>query len=179
MLKDLRKQRKELDERIKAIKSGEDDSQMNSRRIREEFNQAKYEARHLLGDFREVEQNFRKLKEEIQRKHLIEQETRGNIVGFTLDSEEELNQSDQGASFDAFWDFARSPSRKDEFRKIVDHLLELEETAGLEDAQYFRGYIYNLNNAAGKVLRSNRRMIEQLRRILDEDTVAENRGYRL
>ncbi len=175
LLKELKKQRKELDERIKAIKSGEDLERMSGRRIREHYNLAKMEARHLLGDFREVEQNFRTIKKEIQRRHLVEQESRGQIVGFTLDAEEELNQSDQGASFEAFWDFARSPEKKDEFRLIVQRLYALEDIAGMEDDHYFISYVHKLMNAASKVLRSNRRMVEQLRRVLDEDTVAENR----
>ena len=175
LLKELKRQRKELEERILAIESGEDPPRMSGRQMREQYNLAKMEARHLLGDFREVEQNFRSIKKEIQRRHLVEQESRGQIVGFTLDAEEELNQSDQGASFEAFWDFARSPKRKDEFRLLVDYLYSLQEIVDLEDDQYFKGYVHNLNNAASKVLRSNRRMIEQLRRVLDEDTVAENR----
>lgn len=175
LLKELKRQRKELDARINAIKAGEDLDRMSGRQIREQYNLAKMEARHLLGDFREVEQNFRTIKKEIQRRHLLEQETRGQIVGFTLDAEEELNQSDQGASFEAFWEFARSPQKKDEFKLIAQRLYALEEIAGMEDDHYFIGYDNKLMKAASKVLRSNRRMVEQLRRVLDEDTVAENR----
>jgi len=64
-IKELHRQKKEINRQIKAIEGGEI-PMLDSREIRERYIQFSRIARELLGDFRTVEHNFRELDRSVQ-----------------------------------------------------------------------------------------------------------------
>lgn len=58
--------------------------------------------RELLGDFRLVEENFKKIAQDIAEQQTNPDLTRGAIVGRMLDADEALKNSEQGQSFYGF-----------------------------------------------------------------------------
>jgi hypothetical protein len=60
-------------------------------------------ARELLGDFRLVEENFKRIAQQIAEQHAKPEYTKGAILGHMLDADDALKKSEQGQSFYAFW----------------------------------------------------------------------------
>jgi Protein of unknown function (DUF3375) len=176
-LAQLREQRAALDEQIAVIEqSGRVENRYNPTQLRERFLEASALARQLLRDFRLVEDRFRALARSIQEAQMQPGMRKGTVVEYVLDTDAELKNSDQGRSFYTFWEFLISPSQSDEFQQLLDGLTTLAELRSSlrEDhlIQRLPGYLV----AAGeKVVLSNARLAEQLRRLLDEQMRAENR----
>jgi hypothetical protein len=97
-------------------------------------------------------------------------------VEFVLDADEELKASDQGRSFYSFWEFLMSPSQGDELKNLLEELDSLDELRGALDDDHLLPHLPGYLVTAGeKIVHSNSRLAEQLRRLLDEQTLAENR----
>ena len=71
--------------------------------INERYAQVLGTARELLSDFRQVEENFKRVAREIAERQALPGITKGAIVGHLLDSHDALRDSEQGQSFFAFW----------------------------------------------------------------------------
>ena len=108
-------------------------SLLNSTQIKEKFFWVNNEARKLLSDFRQVEQNFKDITHSIKEKQLKEALIKGMIVGFVLDADDSLKDSDQGKSFYAFWKFLMSPSKQEELKYLIERVYDLPDIRGLED----------------------------------------------
>lgn len=166
----------ELEREIERIRlTGQVDT-MGSTQVRERFLEANDLARALLADFREVEHNFKQITRQIQQEGLLQGVAKGDIVGHVLDADEALKVSDQGQSFYAFWRFLLSPERQADFERYVDavyHLPEVEALGG--EHTTLRRTQSALINAGDKVVQSNHRLADQLRRLLDERNLSENR----
>jgi hypothetical protein len=66
-----------------------------------------------------VGRHFRRVTENISVQH-SSAETRGAIVGRTLDAQEQLRESSQGQRFYAFWDFLLALERRREFAELIE-----------------------------------------------------------
>ena len=143
--------------------------------INERFASVLETARELLGDFREVERHFRRVTENISVQH-SSSETRGAIVGRTLDAQEQLRESSQGQSFYAFWDFLLAPERRKEFAELIELAYALPALADdLRNDVFLRRLQFSLRTEGSKVVASNERLVAQLRRVLDARQSAERR----
>jgi len=172
----LKKQKENIDAEIEKIKSTGQVELLNSTQIKEKFFWVNGEARKLLSDFRQVEQNFKDITRSVQQKQLKEALIKGKIVGFVLDADETLKDSDQGKSFYAFWRFLMSPSKEEELKHLIESVYNLPVIRALEaDDKFLKKIKKNLLEAGDKVIRSNHRLSEQLRKILDEKNLQENR----
>jgi hypothetical protein len=176
-LAQLEKQRADLDAQIEQIReTGRVENLYTPTQVRERFFEASQLARQLLRDFRLVEEKFRDIARSIQEAQLQPGMRKGTLVEYVLNADEELKASDQGRSFYSFWEFLMSPTQNDDLKEVLEALGTLDELQGAlyEDhlLQRLSGYLV----AAGeKVVHSNSRLAEQLRRLLDEQAVAENR----
>ncbi|MBE3561016.1 MAG: DUF3375 domain-containing protein [Ktedonobacteraceae bacterium] len=175
-LEQLERQRAELDRQIEKIYETETvDHLLTPLQLRERFMDASNLARQLLRDFRLVEEKFRDIARHLQQEQLRPGVRKGELVEFVLDADADLKASDQGRSFYTFWEFLRSPSQSDELKYLLEQLTALAalRTALDEDNLLLRlpGYLVE---AGEKVVQSNGRLAEQLRRLLDEHARAEN-----
>jgi hypothetical protein len=176
-LAQLEQQRAELDEQIELIRqTGRVDNLYTSTQVRERFSQASQIARELLRDFRLVEETFREIARTIQKKQLQSNMRKGDLIGEVLDLDEELKASDQGRSFYSFWEFLMSPRQSDDLQELLEGLDKLDEIALVLSEERLLQRLPGYLVAAGeKIVRSNARLAEQLRRLLDEQALAENR----
>ena len=125
-------------------------------------------ARTLLGDFREVEQHFRRVTEDLLVSRKSVDVSRGQIVGQTLNAHEQLRASTQGQSFYAFWEFLIAPNGRAQFSDLVNQVYVIPELLDeLRENLLLQGLQGHLRAEGSKVLASNERLIAQLRRILD------------
>ena len=173
----LEQQRAELDTQIEQIRStGRVDNLYTPTQVRERFFEASQLARQLLRDFRLVEERFREIAHSIQAGQLQPGMRKGSLVEFVLDADEELKASDQGRSFYSFWEFLMSPSQGDDLKDLLAELENLDDLSMALDEDYLLPHLPGYLVTAGeKIVHSNSRLAEQLRRLLDEQTLAENR----
>jgi hypothetical protein len=125
-------------------------------------------ARELLGDFRLVEENFKRIAQEIAEHHAKPEFSKGAILGYMLDADDALKKSEQGQSFYAFWRLLLATERRQKFQESLQNVLALEElNERLKSNPLLKNLISHLLIEGEKVLDSHQRMSTNLRRVLD------------
>ncbi len=169
---ELRRQRHQIDDEITRIESG-DLAMLDSTGVRDRYQQFSATARELLADFREVEENFRKLDRQLREKIVGWQGGKGELLDDVLGSRESIAGSDQGRSFQGFYDFLLSRSRQEELSDLLDRVHQLTDVA--ERDPRLRQVHYDWLEAAQRTQATVRQLSEQLRRFLDDQVWFENR----
>ena len=172
-LEHLKAERDRLAAEIALIESGGDVATYSPTAIRERFADALSDLGKLQGDFRAVEDSFKSITRDVQKRNAESDGSRGEILGFALDAEDTLKTEDQGVSFYEFVRLVLSPTKQRELEGIVSRLDEIEELAEqLDGMQRIRSMMGSLSDEAEKVLRTTRRLSTTLRRLLDRRTAA-------
>jgi hypothetical protein len=113
----LEEQKKEIEAEIALLKKGQL-RPMDRTRIRERFLQADETARRLLSDFREIEENFRRLDRETRERIATSELPKDRLLDEIFGEEDAIRGSDQGRSFQAFWTFLMSPASQEELDRL-------------------------------------------------------------
>ena len=169
---ELRRQRREIDEQIARAEAGELDV-LDASAVRDRYQQFAATARELLADFREVEENFRKLDRRLREKIAGWHGGKGELLDDVLGSRETIAGSDQGRSFRAFYDFLLSQARQEELNGLLDSVHDLKDLTGKDSR--LRHIHYDWLDAAERTQAMIRQLSEQLRRFLDDQVWFENR----
>jgi flagellar motility protein MotE (MotC chaperone) len=171
-LAELDRQREAIDEQIARIKAGEI-PMLDETAVRDRYQQFAGTARELLADFREVEENFRKLDRQLREKIAGWHGGKGELLDDVLGSRESITGSDQGRSFQAFYGFLLSQARQEELSGLLDRVHSL---AGIAERDIRLRHIhYDWLDAAERTQATVRQLSEQLRRFLDDQVWFENR----
>ncbi len=128
---ELQKKKREIDSEIDKIRNG-DVSRMSDTALRDRIQQVESTARDLLRDFREVENNFRRLDKEVRERIALWDGRKGELLEEILCERDAISSSDQGRSFQAFWDFLMSLSRQAELTEMLTKVLEFDAVKELE-----------------------------------------------
>jgi hypothetical protein len=171
-LGELRRRRQELDDEIARVQAGQLDV-LEASALRDRYQQFSATARELLADFREVEENFRKLDRNLREKIATWHGAKGELLDDVLGSRETIADSDQGRSFQAFYDFLLSQARQDELNRLLESVHQLTEIS--EADPRLRHIHYDWLDAAERTQATVRQLSEQLRRFLDDQMWSENR----
>lgn len=175
-LHQLETQRDALQHEIDSIRASGQVPPSSSTEVKERFLLASELARQMRRDFAEVDQNFRAIARVLQERQLQPGVRKGELVGYMLDADAELRESDQGRSFYAFWEFLMSPSRQDVLAEMLDRIYRLPALDELvHDHPLLRQLTRALIDAGEKIVQSNYRLAEQIRRLLDDRILAESR----
>lgn len=176
-LAQLEREKAEIQAQIDAIKASGQIEHYSETQIKERFFEANDVARRLLADFREVEENFRAIARQVQERQLAVEARKGQIVHHVLEADAALKESDQGRSFYTFWEFLISTRRQEELQELLAAVYRLPDLQHVDPAQSrrLRRLKRSLIDAAAKIVESNRRLAEQLRKLLDEHNLAEAR----
>lgn len=169
---ELQRQRQDIDDQIDRIGDGQLDL-LDASAVRERYQQFSATARELLADFREVEENFRKLDRQLREKIAGWHGGKGELLDDVLGSRETISGSDQGKSFQAFYDFLLSQARQEELSGLLDSVHRLTEVTGKDPR--LRHIHYDWLDAAERTQATVRQLSEQLRRFLDDQVWFENR----
>jgi hypothetical protein len=110
-IEDLRRQQQQIEQEIARIEAG-DLSMLDPVGVRDRYQQFSATARELLADFREVEENFKRLDRQLREKIAGWHGGKGELLDDVLGSRESIAGSDQGRSFQGFYDFLLSQSRR-------------------------------------------------------------------
>lgn len=145
--------------------------------LRERYQQFASTARELLGDFREVEDNFRALDRSAREKIAGWEGGKGALLEELVTSRTDIASSDQGRSFQAFYDFLLSEGRQDELSDLLDAVQGMPQLHGdrPHEGRRIRRVHYDWADAAERTQQTVRGLSEQLRRFLDDQVWVENR----
>lgn len=150
---------------------------LDNTQIEEEFSELNRQAKSLLADFREVEENFKKIARDIYEKQSAQVYSKGGLLGLALDAWSELREKPQGKSFYAFWEFLQSDASKEEYKQLIDLLYSLLEERNINYANDpFLRFLKRYLHEHGKyVLESNDKLAEKLNRLLAEKNLMERK----
>lgn len=144
--------------------------------INERFALVLKTARELLGDFRLVEENFKRIARNIAEQHALPGITKGAIVGGMLTAHEALRQSDQGQSFFAFWELLVAEDRRRQFEQTLSRVTSLDVLdENLRSNRLLRQLISHLLVEGEQVVGSHQRLSVNLRRVLDTANLQDRR----
>ncbi len=170
-LEELRARREALDAEIAAVEAGHVPV-LEDAGVRDRYQQLSSTARELLSDFREVEENFRLLDRAAREKIASWDGSKGELLAELVGSRSEIAGSDQGRSFQSFYDFLLSESRQEELNELLAKVAALEV---VQADDRIRGIHHDWSEAADRAQRTVRQISEQLRRFLDDQVWMENR----
>ena len=171
-LVELRRRRAELDEEIARAERGEV-VVLDSVSQRDRYQQFSRTARELLSDFREVEENFRRLDRSLRQQIAGWSGSKGALLDEALGSRNSIAESDQGRSFQAFYDFLLSHQRQAELTDLLERVQGIGEMAD-HDERLARIH-FDWIDACDRTQATVRLLSEQLRRFLDDQVWLENR----
>lgn len=171
-LTELHRRRTQIDEEIKQVESG-NFALMEPSAQRDRYQQFASMARELLGDFREVEANFRKLDRQMRERVAGWDGSKGELLDEVLRDRHGIAESDQGKSFQSFYDFLLTPDRQDELAELLTRVQELEAVGDADERLRF--VHHDWLEAAEATQATVRQLSDQLRRFLDDQVWLENR----
>jgi len=173
-LRELARRRKELDDEMARIRAGEL-ALLDEVALRDRFQQLVGTARELLSDFREVEQNFRQLDRQVRERIALWDGSKGELLDEILGQRDAIADSDQGRSFQAFWDFLMSQAKQEELSLLLERVLEIPAVETLAPDRRLRRIHYDWLTAGEHTQRTVSTLSQQLRRLLDDQAWLENR----
>jgi len=171
-IEELTRRKRQVEEEIERAAAG-DLTVLGSSAVRDRYQQLAATAWELLADFREVEENFRRLDRQLREKIAGWQGGKGELLDDVLGSRESIAGSDQGRSFQAFYDFLLSQARQAELAELLTKVDALADAA--ERDPRLRRVHYDWLDAAERTQATVRQLSEQLRRFLDDQAWFENR----
>ena len=175
----LEKQRAEIDEEIARIQTTGEVKTYTSVQIQERLEEIIRNSRSLLGEFRQVEENFREILQGIYKRQSELETTKGTILGYTLDTDAKMRESSQGQSFSSFWNFIAQDTENEIAnlaRDIVQALEEHTDQASIADKgniDFLLQLKRNLYNAGHKIVDQNHTLTEKINRILKQQSANE------
>ncbi len=170
-LVELHRRRDEIEREIANVEQGRV-SVLDGSALRDRYQLFAGTARELLSDFRQVEENFRNLDRGARERIAAWQGSKGELLEGLVGDRTDISASDQGRSFQAFYDFLLSQTRQEELTRLLDKVQSLR----LPDAdRRLRTVHHDWFDAAERTQQTVRQLSEQLRRFLDDQVWLENR----
>lgn len=169
---ELHRRRQEIEEEIARVEGGAFNL-LDPSAQRDRYQQFATTARELLSDFREVEENFRQLDLRLRERIAGWTGSKGELLDEMLGNREAIADSDQGRSFQAFYDFLLSAARQEELAGLLERAHQLEEIGDADPR--LRHIHHDWLDAGERTQATVRQLSDQLRRFLDDQVWFENR----
>ena len=168
---ELERRRAEIDAEIEAVRSGSA-GLLDETAVRDRYQMFASTARELLSDFREVEENFRGLDRTAREKIAGWSGGKGELLGVLVSSRTDIAASDQGRSFQAFYDFLLSEQRQEELAELTAAVQRMPAVSADRRLRFIH---HDWAEAAERTQQTVRNLSEQLRRFLEDRVWIENR----
>jgi len=178
-LEELEKQKQAIDEEIRKIKIGGFVPIYEDYQVKSRYEDVNRLANELIGDFKEVEDNFKEITRRIYERQQQVNLSKGQMLAETFDALYELRATDQGKSFYAFWQFMLDDAGQADFQKLTKEVYQVLEDRGIEVAsRSLRKLKTLLHLAARKVLEKNGILADKLSREIIAKDQLESRKTR-
>lgn len=172
----LEDQKDAIQREIDALNLGRPVDVYKPSQIRERFQMVVGLLKTLQSDFRAVEERFYDIAMRVQQDQQAALESRGQILGNAMDSEDLLKTEDEGISFYAFIAFLFSPDGQQTLRETIDEVVRLEAIQNeRESIDRLRSMVKSLLREADKVLKTNERLSTSLRKLLNLEAAEDRR----
>jgi hypothetical protein len=180
-LSELEKRKQAIEEEIRKIKVDGYVDTYEDYQIESRFEEVNRLANELIGDFKEVEDNFKEITRKIYERQQAADLTKGKLLSETFDALYALKNTNQGKSFYAFWQFMLDDSSQTEFQRLTRELYLILEDREIETTtRSLRKLKTLLHTAARKVLDKNGILAEKLsREIVAKDQLESRRTREL
>ena len=173
-LRELNRRRRQIEIEIERVREG-DLPMLDETALKERFQDFMRISDDLLGDFRQVEQNFRSLDRQIRERITLSEAPKKELLDEFLGKRDEIADSDQGRSFRAFWDFLMSEDHREEFSSLLDRVLTLAPIKEMNPGRRTRRVHYDWMDAGDHTQKTVRDLSRQLRQYLDDRAHLEDR----
>ncbi|MBO1519642.1 DUF3375 domain-containing protein [Oceanisphaera pacifica] len=166
----LQARKAEIEQEIIAVELGQD-SGFSDTQIRERLFLLANMSRQLLGDFRQVEANFRSLDKETRKTISLRGGHKGEVLDHIFSHQDVIDDSDEGQSFSAFFELLMTPQLRDSMRHNLQQLLDQEQGKVLVQQDALLSHLYSyLLEAGAKVHGTRQQITDQLRRYIQEQS---------
>jgi len=178
-IEELEKKKEEIESEIRQIRREGFVKTYENYQIQDRFEGVTRLANELVGDFKEVEDNFKAIVRDIYEKQSDNLLTKGKILQYTFDALDELKGRNQGKSFYAFWNFLIDDASQEELKFLVSEVYKILEDRGIDHTEKFLRKLKTLLHQAGrKVLDSNNLLADKLTRVITEKDLLERKQAR-
>ncbi|MBU1621648.1 MAG: DUF3375 domain-containing protein [Gammaproteobacteria bacterium] len=166
----LQQRKAELEQQIIAVELGQD-AGFSDTQIRERLFLLADVSRQLLGDFRQVEANFRSLDKQTRKTISLSGGHKGDVLDQVFSHQDVIEASDEGQSFSSFFELLMTPQLRDGMRNNLQALLTQEQAKDLLQRDTLLSHLYKyLLEAGSKVNQTRQHITDQLRRYIQEQS---------
>ncbi|MHA7154741.1 DUF3375 domain-containing protein [Arthrobacter sp. TMN-50] len=173
-LAELQRQQDDIDAEMQRIRDGHI-AVMSAPEALDHFQQLTTLARDLLADFREVEQNFRKLDRQVREQIATWDGTQGELLASIFANQQDISSSLQGRTFQGFWDYLMSPRLRTELRDLLERATQIDALAALDNIHAVANLHQDWLPAVEQTQMTVRQLSQQMRRLLDDKVFLENK----
>lgn len=178
-LAELEKKKLAIEDEIRKIKIDGYVSTYEDYQIKSRFEEVNRLANDLLGDFKEVEDNFKEITQKIYEKQQQHGLSKGQLLADTFDALYALKNTDQGKSFYAFWHFMLDEESQQELQLLTKEVYHILEDREIEiSSKFLKKLKPFLHTAARKVLDKNKLLADKLSREIMAKNQLETRKFR-
>ncbi|MDQ7044294.1 MAG: DUF3375 domain-containing protein [Sulfurimonas sp.] len=170
----LLEQKREIDQQIEDIKNKKD-LRFDSARIKEHYMLLDEIVRKLKYDFSQMEYNFRDLNKLAMEQITLRDTLKSGVLESVFEVENEIRQSDQGKSFFAFWQLLTDGDKNKKLEEMLENLYKIKTIKAFDSDEKLKNMKYDLLKSADKIYRVSAKLIEQLRRFIDDRIWIENK----
>ncbi|MFF2142229.1 DUF3375 domain-containing protein [Kitasatospora sp. NPDC058190] len=170
---ELSRERDQIDAQIARLRAGELEV-LTPVALLDRYQQVESMAIDLLRDFREVEGNLRELDRRFRQDVASAEGGKGELLASFLMDREMIAESEQGQSFQAFFDYLLSPRRQEDLLNLLGEVNQLPQLDGKTNKNLLkipRAWL----EAAESTQNTVRQLTEQLRRFLADRGKEEDR----
>lgn len=131
----------------------------------------------LTNDFRYVEDEIRRLDQEIRIKMIDKDNNRGEVLQATMDQEALLAQSDAGSAFESFFQLLCDSNRSTEFKEQLDIIINQISDNYLQPRQrkFLKRLLQELTQESEHIFQIRRRTEENLKTYIKSGAAQEKR----
>ncbi|MET3919931.1 DUF3375 domain-containing protein [Arthrobacter sp. UYEF20] len=173
-LAELQRQRDGIDAEMQRIRDG-NVRVMSAPEALDHFQQLTALAKDLLSDFREVEQNFRRLDRQVREQIATWDGSQGELLASIFANQQDISSSLQGRTFQGFWDYLMSPQLRTELRDLLQRATQIEALSRLDNLHTVTNLHQDWLPAVEQTQATVRQLSQQMRRLLDDKVFLENK----
>lgn len=175
-IEELKKKKEEIEDEIRTIQRERKVKTYEKYQIKSRFDEVTKLTNELIGDFREVEENFKDIVRNIIEKQSDNSLSKGKILQYTFDSLDELKETEQGKSFYAFWNFLLDDLSQEELKMLVNKVYDILEDREIEyNEKFLRRAKTVLHLSGRKVFDSNNLLADKVTRVIAEKSIEERK----
>ena len=174
-LKNLEKQKQTIEAEIENLKVG-NLSVLSDSEIKDRFQQVISLSNMMLSDFREVEDNFRKLDQTTREKIASSDGAKVEVLETQFKDFDYIESTDEGKSFKAFMQFIMSQDRIDDFDEKLTKILEMKQIKELKPDKKFAKIYRNWQEAGESTQKMVIKLTQRLGRFVSQNISSQNKG---